>query len=99
MQLLEHFGEESCPNANILADAEAFVHQLHNKGTEEININKGMISFRRTRKKLHSLPPTQDALQLCHSESTKGSGTDDGNFVLCFQIQTAVDGSTMKKVF
>lgn len=99
MQLLEHLGEESCPNANILADAEAFVHQLHNKGTEEININKEMIGFRRTRKELHSLPLHK---MLCNSATASqpiGSGADDGNFVLRFQVQMAVDGSTMEKVF
>ena len=39
--LLEHLGEESSPNADVLADAEAFVCQLYNKGTEDVYINNG----------------------------------------------------------
>ena len=40
VRLLEHLGEGSHPNANVLADAEAFVCQLYNKGTEEVHVNK-----------------------------------------------------------
>ena len=62
MKLLEHLGEGSHPNANVLADAEAFVCQLYNKGTEEVHVNKERATaFRKTRKNLDSLPPTQDA--------------------------------------
>ena len=65
VKLLEHLGEGSHPNANVLADAEAFVWQLYNKGTEEVHVNKERATaFRKTRKNLDSLPPTQDALQL-----------------------------------
>ena len=65
LELLEHLGEESRPNANVLADAEAFVCQLYNKGAEEVHINKERAAvFRKTTKKLDSLSPTHDALQL-----------------------------------
>ena len=65
VKLLKHLGEGSHPNANVLADAEAFVCQLYNKGTEEVHFNKERATaFRKTRKNLDSLPPTQDALQL-----------------------------------
>ena len=51
VKLLDHLGEGSQPNANVLADAEAFVRQLYNKGTEEVHVNKeGTTAFRKTRK-------------------------------------------------
>ena len=59
-----HLGEESHPNANVLAH-EAFECQPYKKGIEEVHINKERAAaFRKTTKKLDSLPPTQDALQL-----------------------------------
>ena len=62
VKLLEHLGH---PNHNVLADAEAFVCQLYNKGTEEVHVDKERATaFRKTRKNLDSLPPTQDALQV-----------------------------------
>ena len=64
VKLFERLGEGSHPNANVLADAEAFVCQLYNKGTEDVLVNKERATVRKTRKNLDSLPPTQDALQL-----------------------------------
>jgi len=65
LELLERLGEESCPNANVLAEAEAFVWQLYNEGTEEVHINNERAAmFRKKTKKLDSLSPAQDALQL-----------------------------------
>lgn len=64
VKLLDHLGEGSQPNANVLADAEAFVCQLYDKGTEEVHVNKeGTTAFRKTRKNFDYLSP-QDALQL-----------------------------------
>jgi len=55
-ELLEHLGEESPTNASVLADAEAFVCQLYNKGTKEVNINKERAAaFRKAKKNLHAL--------------------------------------------
>lgn len=62
MKLLEHLGEGSQPNVNVLAGAEALVCQLYNKGTEEVSVNKEWATaFQKTRKNLDSLPLMQDA--------------------------------------
>ena len=103
VELLKHLGEESHPNANVFADAEAFVCQLYNKGTEEVHINKERAAvFRKTTKKLDSLPPAQYALQLhlrrVNHQVLIWKMALQPN-VLQFLIQTAMDGSTTKKGF
>ena len=63
--LLEHLGEESQSSADVLAKAEAFVCKLYNPGTQEVDINKERAAaFRKSKKDLDTLPPTQDALIL-----------------------------------
>ena len=63
--LLEHLGEESQISADVLAKAEAFVCKLYNQGTQEVEINKKRAAaFRKFKKDLDALPPTQDALIL-----------------------------------
>ena len=63
--LLEHIGEESQISADVLAKAEAFVCKLYNPGTQEVEINKERAAaFRKSKKDLDALPPTQDALTL-----------------------------------
>ena len=64
-KLIEHLGEHSPPEESILADAEAFVCQLYNHGTDRIDINKERAAaFCKVKKNLDSLPPTKDALHL-----------------------------------
>ena len=64
-ELIEHLGEHCPPDESVLADAEAFVCQLYNHGTNGKDINKERASaFRKVKKNLDSLPPTQDALHL-----------------------------------
>lgn len=73
---LKYLGEESCPNSNVLADGEASVYQLYDKGTREVHINKERAAiFRKTTKNLDSLPPPQDALQL-HLTASQPPGPD-----------------------
>ena len=63
--LLEHLREESQISADVLAKAEAFVCKLYNPGTQVVEINKGRaaaLTFRKSKKDLDALPPTQDAL-------------------------------------
>ena len=63
--LLEHLGEESQISADVLAKAEAFVCKLYNPVTQEVEINKERAAaFRKSKKDLDALPPTQDALIL-----------------------------------
>ena len=63
--LLEHLGEESQVSAEVLAKDEAFVCKLYNPGTQEVEINKERAAaFRKSKKDLDALPPTQDALIL-----------------------------------
>ena len=63
--LLEHIGEESQISTDVLAKAEAFVCKLYNPGTQEVEINKERAAaFRKSKKDLDALPPTQDALIL-----------------------------------
>ena len=63
--LLEHLGEESQISADVLAKAEAFVCKLYNPGTQEVEINQERVgAFRKSKKELDALPPTQDALIL-----------------------------------
>ena len=63
--LLEHLGEESQISAYVLAKAEAFVCKLYNPGTQEVEINKERAAaFRKSKKDLDALPPTQDSLIL-----------------------------------
>ena len=63
--LLEHLGEESQISADVLAKAEAFISKLYNSGTQEVEINKERAAaFRKSKKDLDALPPTQDALIL-----------------------------------
>ena len=63
--LLEHLGEESQISADVLAKAEAFVCKLYDPGTQEVEINKEReAAFRKSKKDLDTLPPTQDALIL-----------------------------------
>ena len=48
-----------------MADAEAFVCQLYNHGTDGVDIDKERAAaFRKVKKNLDSLPPTKDALHL-----------------------------------
>ncbi|XP_078368457.1 uncharacterized protein LOC144652292 [Oculina patagonica] len=64
-ELLQHLGREECPDDKVLSDAEAFVCKLYNRGTVEVLINsERAAAFRRAKKSLDSLPPTQDALHL-----------------------------------
>ena len=64
-RLLQHLGKDESPEEKVLCDAEALICQLYNKGTEETLINRERASaFRRAKKSLDSLPPTQDALHL-----------------------------------
>ena len=63
--LLEHLREESQISADVLAKAEAFVCKLYNPGTQKVEINKERAAaFRKSKKDLDPLPPTQDALTL-----------------------------------
>jgi len=63
--LLEHLGEESQNSADVLAKAEAFVCKLYNPGAQEVEINKERAAaFRKSKKDLDALPPTQDKLTL-----------------------------------
>ncbi|CAH3030229.1 unnamed protein product, partial [Porites evermanni] len=51
--------------ADVLAKSEAFVCKLYNPGTQEVEINKERAAeFRKSKKDLDALPPTQDALIL-----------------------------------
>ena len=62
--LLTSIGETSPPTQRTIADAEAFVCQLYHKGTREVEINREKAAaFRKVKKNIDSLPPTQDALQ------------------------------------
>lgn len=64
-RLIEHLGEDCPPEASVLADAEAFVCQLYNYGTDGVDIDKERAAaFRKVKKNLDSLPPTKDALHL-----------------------------------
>ena len=64
-KLIEHLGEDCPPKAGVLADAEAFVCQLYNHGTDEVDIDKERAAaFRKVKKNLDTLPPTKDALHL-----------------------------------
>ena len=63
--LLTSIGETSPPTQRTIADAEAFVCQLCHKGTREVEINRERAAaFRKVKKNIDSLPPTQDALHL-----------------------------------
>ena len=62
--LLQHLGD-GLPEKEVLAEVEAFVCKLYNKNTSEVEINKERAAaFRKTKKSLDSLPPTQDSLNL-----------------------------------
>ena len=64
-RLLERLGEDQYPDGDVLANAEAFVFQLYNRGTMEVHINnERAATFRRGKKRLDGLPSTQDALHL-----------------------------------
>ena len=64
-QLLEDLGEENPISARVYVDAEAFVCNLYNANTQEVEINKERAAaFRKSRKDRDALPPTQDALRL-----------------------------------
>ena len=64
-KLIEHLGEHCPPEESVLADAEAFVCQLYNHGTDGVDINEERAAaFRKVKKNLDSLPPTKDALHL-----------------------------------
>lgn len=63
--LLTSIGETSPPTQHTIADGEAFVCQLYHKGTREVEINRERAAaFRKVKKNIDSLPPTQDALHL-----------------------------------
>ena len=56
-RLLQHLEKDESPEEKVLCDAEAFICQLYNKGTEETFINRERASaFRRAKKSLDSLP-------------------------------------------
>ena len=64
-RLLQRLGKDESPEEKVLCDAEAFICQLYNKGTEKTLINRERAStFRRAKKSLDSLPPSQDVLHL-----------------------------------
>lgn len=64
-KLIKHLGEQCPPEETVLADAEAFVCQLYNHGTDGVDINEERAAaFRKVKKNLDSLPPTKDALHL-----------------------------------
>ena len=64
-KLVEHQGEHCPPEESVLADAEAFVCQLYNHGTDGVDINEERAAaFRKVKKNFDSLPPTKDALHL-----------------------------------
>ena len=64
-KLIEHLGEHCPPEESVLADAEAFVCQLYNHGTDEVDIDEERAAaFRKVKKNLDSLPLTKDALHL-----------------------------------
>lgn len=63
--LIASIGEASPPSPRTLSDAEAFVCQLYHNGTREVEINRERAAaFRKVKKNLDTLPPTQDALHL-----------------------------------
>ena len=63
--LLTHLVDERQVSADVLAKAEAFVCKLYNPGRQEVEINKERAAaFRKSKKDLDALPPTQDALHL-----------------------------------
>ena len=56
-RLLQHLEKDESPEEKVLCDAEAFICQRYNKGTEETFINRERASaFRRAKKSLDSLP-------------------------------------------
>ena len=64
-KLVEHLGEHCPPEESVLDDAEAFVCQLYNHGTDRVDINEERAAaFRKAKKNLDSLPPTKDTLHL-----------------------------------
>ncbi|XP_044174163.1 uncharacterized protein LOC122957784 [Acropora millepora] len=59
-KLIEHLGEHCPPEETVLADAEAFVCQLYNHGTDGVDINEERAAaFCKVKKNLDSLPPTK----------------------------------------
>ena len=63
--LLQDLGRDECPDDKVLSDAEAFICKLYSHGTDEVLINsERAAAFRRAKKSLDGLPPTQDALHL-----------------------------------
>ena len=63
--LLKSIDETSPSTQRTIADAEAFARQLYHKGTREEEINRERAAaFRKVKKNIDSLPPTQDALHL-----------------------------------
>ena len=94
--LLEHLGEESQISADVLVKAEAFVCKLYNPGTQEVEINKERAAeFRKSKKDLDALPPTQDALILHIKRANYQTMVWKKALEPCPSLPTA-DGTTVK---
>ena len=63
-KLIEHLGEHCLPEESVLADAEAFVCQLYNHGTDGVDINEERAAAFRKVKNLDSLASSYTACEL-----------------------------------
>ena len=64
-KLIKHLAGHCPPEESILTNAEAFVCQLYNHGTDGVDIDEERAAaFCKVKKNLDSLPPTKDALHL-----------------------------------
>lgn len=65
-KLIEHLGEYCPPEESVLADAEAFVWQLYDHGTDGMDIDKERAAaFRKVKKNLDSLPSFLPSYTAC----------------------------------
>ena len=63
-KLIEHLGEHCPPEESVLVDAEAFVCQLYNHGTDGVDINEERAAAFRKVKNLDSLASSYTACEL-----------------------------------
>ena len=65
-RLIKLLAEHSPPEASVLANADTFVCQLYNHGTDgkDINAERAAAFRHKVKKNLDCLPPTKDALHL-----------------------------------
>ena len=73
---IEHQGEHCPPEESMLANAEAFVWQLCNHGTDGVGINEERAAaFHKVKKNLDSLPPTVCELPMHDMEKSETAST------------------------